>query len=170
MRRGGAWADIRIEEFPSAQSFIVASRIDPQAMDLAHASVAGLALELPESHARATRATDAVRIASLLATGQLDVAIVARADAAAILAGSGAHNSVGPVPLCALAGLGEHLLVTVESFKARHAFLLARAVDHLRMSLPLTAAATELKSLPLPMHPGAAAYWSGQPLPEDASP
>ena len=38
------------------------------------------------------------------------------------------------------------------------------------MSLPLTAAATELKSLPLPMHPGAAAYWSGQPLPEDASP
>ena len=54
--------------------FIVASRTDEAALALARAVVDGLSLELPESRAKVTRATDPVRIASLLATGQLDVA------------------------------------------------------------------------------------------------
>jgi TRAP-type uncharacterized transport system substrate-binding protein len=140
--------------------FIVASRTDAPAVELAQVLVKGLARELPESHARFTRATDTVRIASLLATGQLDVAIISRAEAASMLAGSGAFKGIGPMPLRLLTELGEHLLVTVLSFRERHAFLLARAIEHLRYSLP--AAASSSQPRPIPEHPGAAAYYRGK--------
>lgn len=149
--------------------FIVASRTDDAALGLARAIVGGLAIELPESRARVTRATDPIRIASLLATGQLDVAVIAKAEAAAMLAGSGEYRAVGPVALRGLTELGAHLVVTVDGFKARHAYLLAMAVDHLRPTLPVaTAAVTETSTAP-PFHPGAAAYYSGFPAPDGAS-
>lgn len=142
--------------------FIVASRTDVAAVELAKALVGGLARELPESYARFTRATDTVRIASLLATGQLDVAIISRNEAESMHAGTGAFREIGPVPLRVLTELGSHLLVTVENFRDRHAFLLAKAIEHLRSSLP-SAAASSLP-LPIPEHPGAAAYRGGKML------
>jgi hypothetical protein len=145
--------------------FIVASKADPDAIDLARALAGGLARELPESRAMMTRAPDPLRIASLLATGQLDVAVLALDEAAAMLAGSGEYRSVGPVALRALADFGGHVLVTTESFRARHAFLLAQAVEHMRDSLPVYAAAA-LAPLPVPEHPGAAAYRTGAALPD----
>jgi TRAP-type uncharacterized transport system substrate-binding protein len=147
--------------------FIVASRTDGAALALARALVAGLAEELPESRARVTRATDPVRIASLLATGQLDVAVVSREEAAKMLAGSGDFSVVGPVPLRSLADLGTNLVVTVDGLKPRHAYLLALAIDHLRPALPVAAAALDAPAA-LPMHPGAAAYYDGLPTPETA--
>jgi TRAP-type uncharacterized transport system substrate-binding protein len=126
---------------------------------LAKILVEGLAVELPESHARMTRASDVVRIASLLATGQLEVAIISREAATAMFAGSGDFKAVGPVPLRALAKLDRHLLVTVESFKASHAYLLTAAVDHLRPSLQSSAGPTQ--SQPIPDHPGALRYHLG---------
>jgi hypothetical protein len=140
--------------------FIVASRTDEQALDLARALVEGLARELPESHARITRASDTVRIASLLATGQLDVAVISRDEAASMHAGLGAFKEIGPIPLRLLADLSGHFLVTVESFRERHAFLLVEAIEHLRSSLSLTAAPS--LPPPIPEHPGATAYRGGK--------
>ena len=76
--------------------FIVASRTDEAALLLARAIVEGLAVELAASRARVTRAIDPVRIASLLATGQLDVAVISREDASAMLAGSGTVATAAP--------------------------------------------------------------------------
>jgi len=146
--------------------FIVASRTDTRAQDLARALADGLAAELPESHAKMTRATDPVRVASLLATGQLDVAIVSRDEAAGMLAGSAEYRAVGPVALRALAELGDHVLVTVEGFKARHAYLLAGAVEHLRAMLPVAPATASARAYAVPDHPGAAAFHGGEPLPD----
>ena len=143
--------------------FIVASRTDPAAVDLARNLAKGLAAELPESHARMTRATDSVRVASLLATGQLDVAVVSRGDGVAMLGGAGEYRAIGPIPLRALADLGDHVLVALESFRARHAYLLASAVDHLRNGLPSQPAAAPSASVP--EHEGATAYRSRLPLP-----
>jgi hypothetical protein len=144
--------------------FVVASRTDPEAVALAYALADGLAAQLPTSRARMTRATDPVRVASLLATGQLDVAIVARADAAGMLAGAGDFRAVGTVPLRRLADLGAHLLVALESFRNKHAYLLADAVEHLRPNLPISAgAAADLPAVP--EHVGALAYRTGLPLP-----
>lgn len=142
--------------------FIVASRTDAAAVGLAQVLVKGLARELPESHARFTRATDPVRIASLLATEQLDVAIISRDEAASMHAGLGAFKRIGPIPLRCLAEFSSHLLVTVESFREGHAFLLAEAIEHLRSSLPLAAAPS--RTLPIPEHTGAAAYRGGKIL------
>ena len=150
--------------------FIVASRTDPHAVVLADALAVGLARELPESHARMTRASDPVRIASLLATGQLDVAIVSRSEAAGMSSGSGAYRAVGPVPIRTLAELGAHVFVTLETLKERHAYLLAAAVEHLRSSLPVAAETTSSQPLTLPEHPGAAAYRGGAPLPNSDLP
>ncbi len=144
---------------------------DRHAVGGAEARAVGLARELPESHARMTRASDPVRIASLLATGQLDVAIVSRSEAAGMSSGSGAYRAVGPVPIRTLAELGAHFFVTVETLKERHAYLLAAAVEHLRSSLPVVAAeATSSQPLTLPEHPGAAAYRGGAPLPDSDLP
>jgi hypothetical protein len=142
--------------------FIVASRTDPRALLLTRMIVHGLARELPEARARVTRASDPVRIASLLATGQLDVAVVSREDAAGMVAGSDGFRAVGAVPLVSLANLGRYELVAMESYKARHAYLLARAVDHMRPVLPPTA-----RDSPVPTHTGALVYFAGGPLPGD---
>lgn len=143
--------------------FLVAARTDPAAIALAETLAEGLARELPESNARMTRAADPVRIASLLATGQLDVAVVGRDEAVLMREGGGAFAAVGPAPILALADLGGHLLVALESFRPRHAYLLAEAVEHLRGALPKAAAAVPP---PVPEHPGAAAWRTGAPMPD----
>ena len=96
----------------------------------------------------------------VLATGQLDVAIVSRDEAANMHAGSGVFEEIGPIPLRLLAELSGHFLVTVEGFRERHAFLLAEAIEHLRSSSSLAAAPS--LPLPIPEHPGAAAYRGGK--------
>jgi hypothetical protein len=146
--------------------FIVASRTDPRAVAIAAALAHGLARELPESHARMTRASDPVRIASLLATGQLEVAVVAHDEAAGMLTGAGAYRAVGAVPLRALAQIGGRLLVTVDAFKIRHAYLLADAVEHLRAAIPLGLLAASTGALTVPFHPGAIALRERLPLPD----
>lgn len=144
--------------------FIVASRTDAEAVALAEAIADGLAAELPDSHARFTRATDPVRTASLLRTGQLEVAVIAWNEAEPMAAGTGPYESVGPVPLQLLAVLGRHLLVTVAAFKDRHAFLIAQALDPMSDRLGLVELAAA-EAAPLPAHPGALAYRRGQAIP-----
>ena len=71
---------------------------------------------------------------------------------------------------CLCAGwptLGGHVMVAVEDFRSRHAYILAEAVDHLRPHLPVPAAAWADEPSPLAVHAGAAAYRSGEPLPVD---
>ena len=157
----GQWTVYRLRNL-----FIVASGTDAQATTLARALAEGLSRELPESHARMTRATDSVRISSLLATEQLDVAVVSRGEAALMLTGTGAYRVVGPVPLRAISPLGEHVLVTVERFAARHAYLVAAAVEHLRAGLPIGSADVSASSHPVPVHPGAALFYKGSALPD----
>jgi hypothetical protein len=148
--------------------FVVASRTDEEAVRLARAVAEGLAAELPDSRARFTRASDSVRIASLLTSGQLDVAVIGRGEAGPMLAGAGPYTAVGAVPLRLVAELGEHLLVTVEGFKDRHAFLLAEALGELQPRLALAEPATE-RAQAVPYHPGALAYRRGEPIPSASS-
>jgi TRAP-type uncharacterized transport system substrate-binding protein len=157
----GQWTVYRLRNL-----FIVASGTDAQAANLARALAEGLSRELPESHARMTRATDSVRIASLLATEQLDVAVVSRDEAALMLAGTGVYREVGPVQLRAIASLDEYVLVTVERFAARHAYLIAAAIEHLRAGLPIGSANTFARPLSVPSHPGAALFYNGNSLPD----
>ena len=120
---------------------------------------------LPESKARASRAPDPWRLASLLSTDQLDVAILSAADAAALLEGRPPFADFGGVALAGLFGLGGHLLVARADFPERHAYLVSRTLYEHRASIP---GARPLKAGmgALPVHPGTLAYLRGKPLPE----
>ena len=137
-------------------------RTDPPTYDLAKRAVALLEEHLPAAKARPARAPDARRLASLLGTEQLDVAILDGERAAAMRAGSGRFTPYGPVALNLLVPLEGRLLVSRTDFPERHAWLVTGAL-----------AGTALAPAPEPAdehsvawHPGSRAFLEGQPEPE----
>jgi hypothetical protein len=75
--------------------FIVVNRQDPVACELGDAIALTLATELPESRALVTHARDALRLASLISTQQLDVALVHHSELAAWRQGESPYDSAG---------------------------------------------------------------------------
>ena len=120
---------------------------------------------LPESKARASRAPNPWRLASLLSTAQMDVAILSAGDAAALVEGRSPFADFGGLALAGLFGLGDYLLVARADFPERHAYLVSRTLYEHRALIP---GARPLKAAvgALPLHPGTLAYLRGKPLPE----
>ncbi len=143
---------------------IGSSRTDPPSFALAERIAETLARHLPESRARASRAPDLRRIASLLASDQWQVSVLRRLDAVEIAAGSGLFSAIGAVKLRSLFTLGEHLLVCRADFPDRHAWLVTAALVENAREIP-GAAAIDGEGDAIPMHPAARAYLSGAPLP-----
>ncbi len=148
---------------------ILTARTDPPSFELGKQVAALLAAELPESKARVSRAPHTARIASLISTKQMDVALMRRDDAAALRAGKDPFQSYGPVPLRTIAGLGDRLLVCRDDFHARHAYLLAETLSRSRERLPAPLRPLAGQAAPpdprVPLHPGAHAYFTGGPMP-----
>ena len=78
---------------------ILASKQDPQAYGLCRAVAARLAAALPKSRARPSRAGSTERLASLLATGQMEVAVLSPAEVRELRAGEGAAKGAGATDL-----------------------------------------------------------------------
>lgn len=144
------------------------SRADPGSFALGRRLADLLARELPESRARAARAPDAWRLASLLATGQLPSALFTARAAADLAAGRGAFGGLGSPPLRALCGLGDHWLLTLDDFPAWQAWLVAGTLARHASNPP--ARLPGARPAPVPAHPGAAAYAAGQPMPPAPTP
>lgn len=110
------------------------------------------------------------RIGSLISTKQLDVALLSRNNAAAMLRGLPPFVEYGPVPLRTIIELGDYLLVCRDDFPARHAYLVARtlSVHHANLTSALMTATqtAEKPTAEVPMHPGVSAYLKGRPLPQ----
>ena len=132
-------------------------RGDPPTYTHAQAVSDALEVFLPEARARPARAPFPGRLASLLATRQMDVCVVSTADAAAILAGDGDFAAYGAVPLELLADLDGYLLVAHADFPAHHGWLIASALREAKLS------ATE-PTTDLPVHRGARAFMDGVPM------
>ncbi len=135
-------------------------RADPPTYDLAKQAVALLAEHLPAAKARVARAPDARRLASLLGTDQLEVAILDRERAAAMRAGSGRFAPYGPIALSLLTPLEGRLLVSRADFPQRHAWLVTGALAGTDL-----APAAPAEDHGLPWHPGSRAFLEGQPEP-----
>jgi hypothetical protein len=141
---------------------ILTARDDPTSHELGTRIAALLAAHLPESGARVSRAPHKERIASLLSSKQMDVAVMHWNDAANLRAGALPFSHYGPVPLQAIVAMGDHQLVCRDDFPARHAWLLAEALSKDQQSVgPRGDGAVA----GVPLHPGAQAYFSGRPLP-----
>lgn len=138
-------------------------KADPKTYDLAKRVVALLRKHLPEAKSRVARAPNAGRLASLLGTGQMEVATVSSMDAAAMLHGTGRFDAYGPIQLRMLTPIGSRLLVARADFPERHAWLVVRAL----MGSELAPRLERPSSLGVPWHPGSLAYLDGRPEPSD---
>ncbi len=140
---------------------IGAHRADPTTYDLAKELASVLAHSLPKSKCRVARAPTAQRLASLIGTDQLDVAVLAAVDAIAMQKGSGQFEPYGPIALRQLAVVGERLLVAHERLPAKHAWLITATLDQTKT--------TDMHGLGLDSaigwHSGALAYVRGKPQP-----
>ncbi len=136
-------------------------RADPTTYALAKKLAGVLATHLPKARCRVARAPTAGRLASLIGTDQLDVAVLDRAEAVAMLDGSGRFAAYGPVAIRQLARLGSHLLVAHERFSDRHAWLVAAAL-HAGSAVDENEQTLDPE---VDWHPGSLSYLQGQPEP-----
>ncbi len=132
-------------------------RADPATYAAAKMVVEELDAHLPAAKARVARAPNAGRLASLLGTEQMDVAILSRADATGMAAGTGPFAPYGPVALALLAPVDDRLLVARADFPDRHAWLVAQALS---ASPP-----ADVETTAVTWHPGARAFLDGKPEP-----
>lgn len=110
-----------------------------------------LAEHLPASSARVARAPAAHRLASLMATDQLDLAILSPEEAAAMAAGDGVFAAYGKLPLRLLVQLADgRLLVAHSRFRDDHAALVIEALT----GSPLAPADIQGQPAPILPHPG----------------
>ena len=138
-------------------------RGDPRTYALAGQVVALLDEHLPEASARIARAPDARRIASLIGTDQMEVAVLGRAEAAAMAKGSGLFEPYGPVGLRLLAPVGDRLLLAAAEFPNRHAWLVTGAL----LGTGLAPLRPRGDDGPIPWHPGSTAFAEGRPAPPE---
>lgn len=140
---------------------IGAHRAEPATYELAQQLVAVLAKHLPKAKSRIARAPTAGRLASLMGTDQLDVAVLSQADAVGMLKGAGDFSAYGQVALRVLARLDTHLLVAHERFPARHAWLVAAALH----AGGIVKEEAQSVDGDIPWHPGSRAHLEGKPQP-----
>lgn len=150
---------------------ILTSRSDAPSFSIGERVASVLAKHLPESRAQVSRAPNTRRVASLISTKQMDVAVLSRNDAAGLFTGRGAFAEFGPVSLRTIVLLGDYLMVCRDDFASLHAYLLAQTLMENRGELNLAVSspnATEISAgLIVPTHPGARDYFEGRPPPKD---
>ncbi len=139
-------------------------KTDPPSYPLAERIAETLVRDLPESSARASRAPDQRRIASLLASDQWQVSVLRRGEAADLAAGRGLFETIGAVSLNSLFAMGDHLLVCRPDFPERHAWLVVATLTENAAGIP-DGSPVRAGADGIPIHPGALAHAEGKPLP-----
>jgi hypothetical protein len=116
---------------------------------------------LPEAAARPARAPHPERLASLLGTRQLELALLSVETAQGIRAGSGRFAPYGSVPLTTVTTVDSYVLVAHEDFTPHHGWLIAAALDQSGYDLSAPDAGG-----PFAPHRGVAAFRDGVPMEE----
>jgi TRAP-type uncharacterized transport system substrate-binding protein len=144
---------------------IVASFEEQEAVRLGRRVAATLARHLPQSRAMFSRARDTNDLIRLVASKQLDVALVDEADAHAAANGARGFSDAGKVPLRSLAQIGPYLLVCRAEFPRAHAYQIAETIaeEWREIVEPTTEAAgpRPSASVRVALHPGAGEYYAG---------
>lgn len=131
----------------------------PDTYSLAKMLVATLEQTLPAASARVARAPAASRLASLLSTDQLNVAVVTPQIAADMAGGVGVFEAYDAIPLTLLLPFEDHLLIGHQRLRAHHCWQITRALD----------ATTDINlqnaAAPLQWHRGSQLFVQGLPMP-----
>jgi hypothetical protein len=140
------------------------TREDPRSDALGETLAARLREVLPDSRAAVGRAANRERLASLLSSGQADVAVMTAADALALYRGAVPFAGFAPLPLRVLVEGEGYQLVCREDFKREHAWLLAEALMREPRAAPLAVPQRGAGAESVPTHPGALAFARGEAL------
>ena len=136
-----------------------AHRGDGRTYELAQTVVAALGRELPDARARVARGPRPQRIASLMSTGQLRVAVIRQDEAVLMAAGAPPFEGYLPTPLLVMAALiDDYFVYGSPDLPEDHAWLVTEALDAARIG-------TAPQAGPIPPHPGARLYWNGGATP-----
>jgi hypothetical protein len=139
------------------------SRTDPVTDDIAEELVAILDQVLPEANAMVARAPDQQRIASLMTTGQAVLSVMRADQAEALYQSRGAFRDYEGEQLRWLVTIGDYRLVTVNSLRRHHAWLVTAALTEngaeLGVRMPGSSGGGSL-----PAHDGAVAFANGESL------
>ncbi len=147
---------------------ILTTKVDPDSFVLGKKVADVLLRQLPESRAAVSRAPHKERIASLISSKQMDLALMRPDDAAALRAGAAPYADYGPVELMSLAGVGNFLLVCRDDFAELHAYLVVKALatpGSGLVVLPASAKSPQPPDARLPLHSGSIAFLSGAASP-----
>ena len=147
---------------------VVVSAEDTVSVQLGQAIAESLGKHLPESRAMMSRARDINDLVRLIASRQLDTALMREEDATAAFRGAGRFADNGTIPLRALAQFGSHLFVCRDDFPQPNAYQLAETLaeqwQDVRLALPSrTRGPKPISSGPIPLHPGALEYYADHP-------
>jgi TRAP-type uncharacterized transport system substrate-binding protein len=143
---------------------VVVNAEDAESVQLGQAIAELLAKHLPGSRAMMARARDINVVVRLLASKQLDTALVREDDASAAFGGSGRFADNGKVPLRTLAQFGPYLFVSRDDLLKPNAYQIAEAIaEHWRAFDAKLVAGTPgprpLPSVRVPIHSGALEYY-----------
>ena len=143
---------------------VVVNAEEAASVQLGEAVAGLLARHLPESRAMMARARDINDVVRLLASKQLDTALMREEDASAAFAGSGRFADNGKVPLRALAQFGPYLFVCRDDLPKSNGHQIAETIAEqwTAIGAKLVAGAPgpkPLSSVRIPIHPGALEYY-----------
>jgi TRAP-type uncharacterized transport system substrate-binding protein len=143
---------------------VLVSAAEQPSVALGSALASIYAKQLPESRAMMARARDTNDVVRLMASKQLDVALLRAPDAYAAAAGEAPYADSGAPRLRALAVLGDYLFVCRDDLSAAAAYMLTEALAERWRDLDpaLVRAAPGPRppsTLALPLHPGALEYY-----------
>lgn len=136
---------------------VVSAESRPGAGDLARAVADAIAAGVPDSKAVAAAVRTTSEVVQLLRSGQLQVGLLPSTDARQALDGTGAFAEDGPVPLRAVAVLGDDLLVVLESYPRAKSRELRRAIAAHPGKWPELIPAAFQGAPPIPFHAGVTA-------------
>lgn len=145
---------------------IGSSRDDPEGYRLGGQIADVLAREIPESRARVSRAPNAGRLAGLIATGQMDFAVLPWPDGVALASGQPPFTDFEGVALTGLFGFESHVLACVAAVPATHAYLISGVLDRVVERDSGSGFAMAKAGGALSLHPGARDYVAGRPMPD----
>jgi TRAP-type uncharacterized transport system substrate-binding protein len=132
-------------------------------------AIAGLlAKHLPESRATMARARDINDLVRLIASKQLDTALMREEHAVAALAGAGRFADNGKVPLRALAQFGPYILVSRDDLPRSNGYQIAETIAEKWKEVdprPVNGSGSPrpVSALQIPIHPGALEYYEDHP-------
>lgn len=150
--------------YRKARLVLLVSATDETSVRLAQALVAIFANRLPDSRATYARARDTNDAVRLIASKQLEIALLREADAHAVFTGDGPFADNGPVALRTLAALGEHLFVCLSDVPNAAAHVLVEALAYrwseIDQALVRQPKGPKPPNTPrVPLHPGALEFY-----------